>query len=100
MYAGDDLVIKVNAYNPLTGGTTTQSTVTINAYNPGKDPRDDADARADPDYTTTLDYEESLFAYYGVFPTAGWEPGVWTLQTAITGELEGHEYRTVTLLDG
>lgn len=100
MYTGDDLVIKVNAYNPLNGQTTAASTVTINAYGPDKDPRNSADDRADPDHTLVLGYEEALLAYYGVMATTGWDPGEWTLQTSITGELDGHDYRTITLTDG
>lgn len=101
MYAGNDLILKINAYNPLTGATIpTDSTVTVHAYHPSKDPRNDADDRADPDYTATLNYEEGLLAYYGVMPTAGWALGVWTLQTVITGELDGHDYRTITLTAG
>ncbi len=100
MYAGDDLVIKVTAFNPLTGAVPAGSTVTVNAYSPAKDPRTSADDRADPDHTITLEYEDTLLAYYGVLPTTGWESGDWTLQTAISGELDGHEYRTVTLTDG
>ena len=100
MYVGDDLVIKVNAYNPLTGATVAASTVTINAYNPLKDPRNNTDDRDAPDHTATLAYEESLLAYYGVISTTGWDAGAWTLETVITGELDGHEYRTVTLAEG
>lgn len=100
MYVGDDLVIKVNAYNPLNGNVIEASTVTINAFNPVKDPRNNEDDRAAPDHTVTLVYEQTLLAYYGVLPTAAWTPGDWTLQTVITGELEGHEYRTVTLVEG
>ena len=72
----------------------------MGTISPTKDPRGSVDDRADPDHTTTLDYEETLLAYYGVVSTVGWAPGEWTLQTAISGELEGHEYRTVTLVAG
>lgn len=100
MYVGDDLLIKVSAANPLTGRPTQTATVTVNAYNPAKNPRASAVDRAAPDHTVTLAYTAVQHAYTGAFATTGWTAGTWTLLVAVTGDLTGHEYRTITLADG
>lgn len=102
MYVGEDLLLKVNAANPVTGeiGASPTETVTVSCYAQGKDPAGSAVDRANPDYTFTLPYVPGMLAYYDVIPTAGWAAGTWTLRIDLTGALTAHSYRTVKLVDG
>src|SRR5438128_929139 len=74
MYIGEDLLIKINASNPLTGRYTSTSTVVVNLYRPTKSPKTSDSDRAAPDHSVTLAYDASLRAYYGKVNTAGWPP--------------------------
>lgn len=102
MYIGEDLLIKINVANPVTGdiGTSPAETVTLTCYGPGKDPAGSLTDRAAPDYTFPLPYVAKMLAYYASISTVGWSPGTWTLRVDLTGDLTAHSYRTVKLIDG
>lgn len=97
MRLGNELLVEVKASNPLTGTLADLSTVTVKAYAPDKDPQDDSDDRADPDATTTLEWDASRLAFYGSFQTVDWSVGAWTLLVEIVGEITGHAWKSESL---
>lgn len=97
MLIGNELLIQVKASNPLTGTLADESTVTVKAYAPAKDPRDDLGDRADPDATATLVWDEDRLAFHGSLDTDDWTVGAWTLLVEIDGEITGHAWKSETV---
>lgn len=100
MYSGDELLFTVKTSHPRTGRIFDESVMTVRAYNPTKDPRDNSSDRADPDATASLTYDNNHLAYTGTLETDFWAVGAWTLLFEISGEVESHVYRTQTVLTG
>lgn len=100
MFSGDDLLIRVKPSHPQTRRIFDNSTLIVKAYNPTKDPRNDAGDRADPDATVNLTYDSTRLAYTGEMTTDFWAVGDWTLLFEIAGEVASHIYRTQTVLAG
>jgi hypothetical protein len=100
MFSGDELLFRVKASHPHTGRIFDLSTVTVKAYEPTKDPKNNSTHRADPDATATLAYDNNRLAYTGTMETDFWAVGNWTLLFEIAGEVEAHVYRTQTVQAG
>lgn len=79
-FAGDTIVVRSRAANPVTLQLLTDGTSTASLFNPSLDPENVPGDRAHPDHTAALSWDDVSRYYLATVSTTGYAPGIWTVQ--------------------
>lgn len=99
-YAGQKIIIRARATDPVTLHIITDATGTAFMYNPSKDPEHNPDDRV-ADSTISMTFDPASRYYLAAVDTTGYAPGDWTCKTLILGgegDYDSWEYFTFEVL--
>lgn len=99
IYVGEAVAVRAQATNPFTKAPIIDLTGVAEFYAPGRDPKKVPADRATPDDSVSVAYDASAEGYLAFWPTAGKDPGKWTVRIHLTGgDYDNFEFGTVTLV--
>lgn len=90
-FAGDTIVVRARAADPVTRKLLDDGTCTANLFNPALDPEDVPGDRAHPDHTASQTWDSVSRYYLATVSTAGYAAGIWTVQVVFASSAYASE---------